>query len=830
MKTNEEGGIRQPRTRASKRITPIGVLVRCFARCILLLGLVWLAQANVEAAAAADAPATLATQDLRVWVGERPIPGSQLQEVWVAKQLSVYEEVYPFSGQSVIGLGITGFVQFNSERSMVRVVMVDDQLHEYLVYEMYPLLASAYVLPIRDACQETCLLPPTAPASLKVELVDASLEIQTIVINQLMAPQRTRGALSADTVQQLENMKKAQATEIISVLNRQIQAKGLSWRAGETAISRLSYAEKKKLLSCVESGRDIAPNLQGAEYYTGGIFEVNPGTMTLFLPESASSSMIDSFDWSDRHGANMPGSPYYDGDPTGSGWMTSVKSQRCADCWAHSTLGAMEAQANLYFNQHVDLDLSEQELVSCSGAGSCQYGGNTGSALSYVERVGVVDEACFPESGTDEPCTNCCPAPRERIRIAGFEGFNPSWEGEDNIKRRLIKSGPLPFGISSWWHAMVLVGYVRDPATGETVWILKNSWGPSWGEQGYGYVKVQLSDIYLTYNLFSPVISQFTPYTVACYDADGDGYFNWGISDKAPDSCGKVPSIKDCDDSDPNVALLLENGACTAPPRPDTTPPGISIAATPSTLWSPNGKTVPVVVAGTITDADSGVDASTATYTVSDEYGVVQPNGRVPLESSGSYTITVLLEASRRGNDINGRQYIITVRAQDRSGNSAAASTVVTVLHDMGDRVVNDLLALAHMSTMLDAIPVEGGPAGTFRITAVFTNISTQTIRHTFAEVVALSEGNLLLNADDGPGGVGARVTLPSTENTLLPGATQTFEFVIGLQNREPFTFLVNIRGALETPSSPVADKQNKRRVERAVLPSGKIKSGSNLR
>ncbi len=93
---------------------------------------------------------------------------------------------------------------------------------------------------------------------------------------------------------------------------------------------------------------------------------------------------------------------------------------------------------------------------------------------------------------------------------------------------------------------------------------------------------------------------------------------------------------------------------------------------------------VPVIITGTITDADSDVDASTAMYAVSDEYGIVQPSGRVPLESTGSYTITVLLQASRRGNDNDGRRYIITVRAQDQSGNSGAAATVVTVPHDMG--------------------------------------------------------------------------------------------------------------------------------------------------
>ena len=111
---------------------------------------------------------------------------------------------------------------------------------------------------------------------------------------------------------------------------------------------------------------------------------------------------------------------------------------------------------------------------------------------------------------------------------------------------------------------MVLVGYERDTDTGETVWILKNSWGTSWGENGYGYLKVSLNDIYLTYNLHSPVVSRITSYEIACRDADGDGYYNWGLSEEPPPSCKNVPSVRDCDDSDSNVALLKDDGSCVA--------------------------------------------------------------------------------------------------------------------------------------------------------------------------------------------------------------------------------------------------------------------------
>jgi hypothetical protein len=118
----------------------------------------------------------------------------------------------------------------------------------------------------------------------------------------------------------------------------------------------------------------------------------------------------------------------------------------------------------------------------------------------------------------------------------------------------------------------------------------------------------------------------------------------------------------------------------------DTTPPLITILAAPRTLWPPNGKMVPVTISGTITDSESGVDTSTAAYAVTDEYGSIQPSGTVTLGTNGSYSFTIQLQASRNGNDKDGRQYIITVDAQDDAGNKGSAATGVVVPHDQGKK------------------------------------------------------------------------------------------------------------------------------------------------
>ena len=114
----------------------------------------------------------------------------------------------------------------------------------------------------------------------------------------------------------------------------------------------------------------------------------------------------------------------------------------------------------------------------------------------------------------------------------------------------------------------------------------------------------------------------------------------------------------------------------------DRTAPEVTLSASAATLWPPNGKLVPIILRGTMTDTLSGVDPTTARFRVIDEYGAVQPAGLIALMPNGGYSFSVMLEASRRGQDKDGRRYEIIVTADDKRGNHASVSTVVTVPHD----------------------------------------------------------------------------------------------------------------------------------------------------
>jgi len=154
------------------------------------------------------------------------------------------------------------------------------------------------------------------------------------------------------------------------------------------------------------------------------------------------------------------------------------------------------------------------------------------------------------------------------------------------------------------------------------------------------------------------------PRSLAVADLNGDGSLDLVVGTSAGNT--------------PRVAVMLNNTA-------DTTPPVITLSATPKVLWPPNGKMVPVTVSGTITDTGSGVNVNSAAYAVKDEYGELQPHGAISLGPGGNYSLTILLQASRLGTDLDGRRYTVTVRAKDNAGNGGSMTSAVTVPHDRGD-------------------------------------------------------------------------------------------------------------------------------------------------
>jgi len=308
------------------------------------------------------------------------------------------------------------------------------------------------------------------------------------------------------------------------------------------------------------------PNTQGFEYYTGGVFEM---TRTDVSPKSVSASNLpNSFDWRDRHGRN---------------WSTSVKNQgNCGSCWALCTVGAIESTINLYFNDpNLDLDLSEQEIVSCGpifGSLGCIAGGNIEVALNYFHDNGLSDESCFPYQAQSLSCDQKCTEPKNRLTTQGSDKvfFFPS---DEEIKLALIQNGPLAAHIFNLMHGMTLVGYTTDPENpNNTIWIFKNSYGTAWGE--YGYSRFKSITFRSVTGIGVPLTLSNNPnLKISCIDKDNDGYCNWGISEKKPTTCpASCRTEKDCDDSDPNLGPFDSSFNCSiigSDTISDTEPPQV---------------------------------------------------------------------------------------------------------------------------------------------------------------------------------------------------------------------------------------------------------------
>jgi len=201
---------------------------------------------------------------------------------------------------------------------------------------------------------------------------------------------------------------------------------------------------------------------------------------------------------------------YKDGD-----WLTPIKDQGlCGSCWDFAAVGALEGKINIARNNpKFDVDLSEQDILSCSMAGDCS-GGWSDDALNYIKNTGVTDEPCFPYDlwswlSINKPCSEKCATWNKRVWKIDNWGVVP--QNEQTIKQYLIEKGPIVTYIamdgyfdsngiyrcnnpSGQNHAVVLVGY-NDI---DNYWIIRNSWG-TWLDIGYykiGYGECNIAPLF----------------------------------------------------------------------------------------------------------------------------------------------------------------------------------------------------------------------------------------------------------------------------------------------------------------------------------------------
>lgn len=468
--------------------------------------------------------------------------------------------VYSIQSSNISGLAIDAEIELFNYDSYVRLIFVDEDLDvEYLVFDAYyPKNMVNTMFNIRQFAHETTSLFNITTSHLKLEVRNAVCAIENIYYSDKYNT-KTPEQFYAD---RLLN-KTIQDSTILECINHRLKQENKIWVAGNTSLLQMTYDQRKTILPKNENNE--TPNLQGFEYYIGGVFDLQPFNFNNF----EQSSYVDDFDWRNRHGQD---------------WTTAAKNQySCTSCWAFAPISAAENVINLYFNQHIDYDLSEQEILSCSNAGDCQNGGFMTNALNYFINNGVVLEDCFPYVYSKIPCDNICSNPIEHVSFNNATHIN---SGMDVIKQAIINNGSICIRVANLWHYMAICGFkllnigdvvyngtgtalpysnitieANSPYVGQNCWLFKNSWGLSWGENGFGYIITENSNLDQAYKLINPISETYDSEDVVCEDNDGDGYYNWGIGPK-PNSCPNCHNEPDCDDSDPTLGPYDEQFGC----------------------------------------------------------------------------------------------------------------------------------------------------------------------------------------------------------------------------------------------------------------------------
>jgi len=195
------------------------------------------------------------------------------------------------------------------------------------------------------------------------------------------------------------------------------------------------------------------------------------------------------------------------------GAVTDVKNQaQCGSCWSFSSTGAIEGAVAVATGQLTPL--SEKQLMDCSksyGNNSCQ-GGLMDYAFKYVvDNGGITSEANYPYVAQDGNCNHT----KEKQVVAKISGYQDV--PHDNVEQMMSAVSGQPVSVAieadrsafqlyrggvldsygcgtNLDHGVLVVGFTDvDDQTYPNAWIVKNSWGNTWGVQGYIYISREVN-------------------------------------------------------------------------------------------------------------------------------------------------------------------------------------------------------------------------------------------------------------------------------------------------------------------------------------------------
>jgi C1A family cysteine protease len=184
-------------------------------------------------------------------------------------------------------------------------------------------------------------------------------------------------------------------------------------------------------------------------------------------------------------------------DWVSAGAVTPVKDQgsSCGSCWAFSTTGGVEGAYFLETGKLVSF--SEQQLVDCDKTDSSCEGGIMQNAYTFLESNKLCTEKDYSYKGVEGICKKCTGVtlvdsyvevtPNNELALQQALTKQPISVAVDATQLQYYQSGILSGSCSTQLnHGILLVSMGTDKSSGMSYYTIKNSWGTSWGENGFG--------------------------------------------------------------------------------------------------------------------------------------------------------------------------------------------------------------------------------------------------------------------------------------------------------------------------------------------------------
>ncbi len=297
--------------------------------------------------------------------------------------------------------------------------------------------------------------------------------------------------------------------ERIPLIRQMIEEKGLCWQAGPTSMSNLTDEEKQRRLGVDDRFAVPAPP---------DPFENTRGDR--LLPAY--------FDWREQL------------------MVTTADNQgNCGSCWIFGPTAVVESAILIY--DHQRFDISEQQVLSCVSSGWGCSGGQMYLAYNHYRDYGTITKECMPYWADDtRPCTQSqCEV------IASIDAFYSVSNTATAIKNAVYDYGPISSGIyvfddfnyynsgcytnqtsHSTNHCILICGWDDDQCDGNGAWLIKNSWGHVWGEDGFAWVEYGVAGIGRSSQrvAYTPQLHllESAGYSVDAAKGNGDGFLDPG--------------------------------------------------------------------------------------------------------------------------------------------------------------------------------------------------------------------------------------------------------------------------------------------------------------